>query len=134
MDSDAPSLTASGESSWSSNRRMMHAQFLRALERMRSIDDPPVYEALHAFVDTLVMERITPEGSVIAVKEAILRSTCLSRFEQPVRERVRSSIVAACIDRYYDTREATDVRSATARAARHLRVESRTSDDADASA
>lgn len=133
MDSDAPSLTASGESSWSSNRRLTHAQLLRALEKIRSIDDPPVYEALHALVDALVSEGMTPEGTVIAVKEAILRSTCLSRFEQPVRERVRSSLVAACIDRYYDTREAAGLGSADVRPPRHLRVEPRASEDADAS-
>ena len=132
MDSDAPQLAASGESSWSSNRRAAHAQLLRTLERIRSIDDPQAYDALYALVDVLVLDRLTPEATVIAIKDAILRSMCLSRFELAMRERVRSSLVAASIDRYYDFRATLDDRPPAPRPARHLRVESR--DDADASA
>jgi hypothetical protein len=132
MDSDAPQLAASGESSWSSDRRAAHAQLLRALEQMRSIGDPRAYDALHALVDVLVLDRLTPEAMVIAIKESILRSMCLSRFEPPMRERVRSSLVAASIDRYYDSRAAIDARSPAPSPTRHLRIESR--DDSGASA
>ena len=131
MDSDAQSLTPSGESSWSSDRRIVHARLLRALERMRSIDDQRSYEALEALVDTLVMERFTPEATVIAIKEAIGQSTCLSRFELSMRERVRSSLVAACIERYYETCATVDARAPAPRAGRMLRLDSR--DDANAS-
>ena len=131
MDPHAAPLHASGESSWSINRRTKHALFLRALERMRAMDDSPVYVALHGFVDALEMDGLTPEATVIAVKETILRSTCLSRFEQPTREHVRISLVAACIDRYYDVREAA-ARLSAARRVAHVQLESRTNDDASA--
>src|SRR5688500_14347438 len=107
MNSDAPSLAGSGESSWSSKRRNAQAHLQRVLERMRSIDDQTTYDALDALVDTLVADGLPPEAAVIAVKEAIARSTCLSRFELSMRERVRSSLVAACIERYYEVRATT---------------------------
>jgi hypothetical protein len=132
MDSGAPQLSASGESSWSSKRRAAHAHLLRALERMRTIDDHHVYDALFAFVDVLVLDGITPEASVIAVKEAILRSTCLSRFEQAMREPVRWALVAAAIDRYYEALGPIDARAPAPRPARHVKVESRKGSDASA--
>ena len=131
MDSDAPSLSASGESGWSSKRRTMQARLLRALERMRSIDDQQTYDALEALVDTLVMERLTPEATVIAVKDAIGRSTCLSRFEPSMRERVRCSLVAACIERYYEVSAEADTRAPVVRRIRLLHAEP--GDDLDAS-
>ena len=92
----------------------------------------PQADAVPKLIQSVAACEHVTEATVIAIKEAILRSMCLSRFEQAMRERVRSSLVAASIDRYYDFRATLDHRPPAPHPARHLRVESR--GDADASA
>jgi hypothetical protein len=81
-------------------------ELLHALEHMRSLDDRPSYDALCALVDALVVDGLSPEAVVIAVKDTILQSGCLDQFEPPLRERARNALVASCIDQYYESREA----------------------------
>ncbi|HEV7994123.1 MAG TPA: hypothetical protein VGP25_20010 [Gemmatimonadaceae bacterium] len=93
------------ESNRSATRDALHGNLVRALERMRTIDHRPSYDALRLLVDALVSDGFTPEATVIAVKSAIEQSGCLLRLDRPLRERVRVALVAYCIDRYFETRE-----------------------------
>jgi hypothetical protein len=46
---------------------------------------------------------------VIAFKTALLHADSLHRFESERRERLRASLVSACIERYFEARVADDM-------------------------
>jgi hypothetical protein len=97
-------------SSWSDARRRADTTLIRALERTSTADDDATHSALSAFVDLLVSEGLTPEATVIALKDALTRAHLLYRLEPLFREHLREGLVSACIDRYFATRTPDDVR------------------------
>jgi hypothetical protein len=101
MESDARSAMSHRLSSWSLARRQGEATLLRLLECTMSVEDDATRRALHAFVEALVDEGLTPEAAVIALKEALGRAHYLYRFEPLVREHLRTSLVSECIDHYF---------------------------------
>jgi hypothetical protein len=90
-------------------RRAAETELARAVDSSPHADDPATRDALHAFVDELVREGLTPEAAVIAVKEVLLRAGVLYRFEPETRTRVRSAMVSECIQRYFAVRRADDL-------------------------
>ena len=89
-------------------RRAAESALARAVERSPHAEDPVTRQALHAFVDELVREGLTPEAAVIAVKDVLVRSRVLYRFEPEMRTRVRSGMVSECIQRYFAMRQSDD--------------------------
>lgn len=109
MEYDARSATSHRSSSWSTARRQGEATLLRLLECTMSVEDDDTRRALHAFVDALVDEGLTPEAAVIALKEALGRGHFFYRFEPLMREQLRAALVSECIDHYFVARGADDV-------------------------
>jgi hypothetical protein len=89
-------------------RREAEAELARAVDRSPHAEDSATREALHAFVDELVREGLTPEAAVIAVKDVLVRARVLYRFEPEMRTRVRAGMVSECIQRYFAVRQADD--------------------------
>jgi hypothetical protein len=121
MESGARDSHEHGRSSWSAARRLAEATLLRTLERVTAANDSAMRPAVHAYVDVLVSEGVTPEAAVIALKETFARAHVLYRFEPLVREQMRSAWVSECIDHYFATRTADDVGPRTTEAERHRR-------------
>ena len=111
MESDARFARSHRPSSWSAARRQGEATLLRLLERTMSAEDEETRRALHAFVDALVDEELTPEAAVIALKEALGRGHFFYRFEPLMCEQLRVALVSECIDHYFVARGADDVSS-----------------------
>jgi hypothetical protein len=89
-------------------RREAETELARAVDRSPHAEDAATRQALHAFVDELVREGLTPEAAVIAVKEVLVRARVLYRFEPEMRTRVRAAMVSECIQRYFAIRQADD--------------------------
>ena len=94
---DTSSMPADEQPLRPSAHDVARAQLVRTLGQRPSFDRRAAFDAVASLVDLLVAERFTPEAAVIEVKRAIEESTCLTRFEQPTRERVRASLVA-CVE------------------------------------
>jgi hypothetical protein len=114
MELDARTSQPHPSSSASAARRQGEANLLRTLERSTSGEDSATMRALRALVDILVTEGLTPEGTVIAVKEAVGRAHFMHRFEPLFREHVRAALVSECIDHYFVARGCDDVRTRSA--------------------
>ncbi|HTK47708.1 MAG TPA: hypothetical protein VL328_07015 [Gemmatimonadaceae bacterium] len=89
-------------------RRAAESELARAVDRSPHTEDAATRQALHAFVDELVREGLTPEAAVIAVKDVLVRSRVLYRFEPEMRTSVRAAMVSECIQRYFAVRQADD--------------------------
>ncbi|MEO6528927.1 MAG: hypothetical protein ABIP93_20080 [Gemmatimonadaceae bacterium] len=90
---------------------------LRMLERASSAEDEGTRRALREFVEVLVAEGATPEGTVIALREAVDRAHFLYRIEPLAREHLRTALVSECIDQYFFVNRADGSGAAVARAA-----------------
>jgi hypothetical protein len=118
-----------GPSSWSAARRLADTALLRTLERVTDIDDEGMHPAVHAFVEVLVKEGLTPEAVVIALKDTFGRAHFLNRFEPLVREQMRSAWVSECIDQYFASRATDDVSLRSAESVRQTRQLPRSDDE-----
>lgn len=129
MESGARDSHDHGPSSWSPARRLAEDTLLHTLERVTAANDAAMRPAVHAFVEVLVKEGVTPEAAVIALKESFARAHVLYRFEPLVREQLRSAWVSECIDHYFAARRSDDVTLRATDSARQPR-ETRRTDDA----
>lgn len=94
----------------SEQRRRTEAALVRALDANPDVAAPATLDAVCAYVDALADEGHLPEAVVIAFKGALARSESLTRHESETREQLRSALVSACIQRYFTSRLADDVR------------------------
>ena len=107
----------------SEERRRREAALVRAVDSNPDATSPETLAAVDAFVAVLLDEGLLPEAAVIAFKTALTRSESLHRFEAEAREQLRSSLVSACIARYYAARVADEVRVSRAPSLRLVRDE-----------
>ena len=91
-------------------RRRTEAALVRALDMHPSVDTPETHAAVCQYVDLLADDGLLPEAVVIAFKSAITRAESLQRFEADAREALRSSLVSACIQRYFTRHDGDDIR------------------------
>ena len=116
-------------SSWTDARRRADSMLIRALERTSTAEDDATRSALNAFVDLLVSEGLTPEATVIALKDVLTRAHLLYRLEPLFREHLREGLVSACIDRYFAMCGPDDMRASDEAAKRRLRLRLLPADD-----
>jgi hypothetical protein len=88
-------------------RRRAEVALAIALDESPRITHPATRTALHAFVDVLAAEGLTPEAVVIAFKDLLLRAHPFYRFEPEARTALRTALVSECIEHYFGT-HATD--------------------------
>ena len=117
----------------SEERRRSEAALVRAIDANPDVSSPATFGAVCAYVDALASDGLLPEAAVIAFKTTLARVESLHRFESDTREQLRSALVSACIQRYFGTRVADDVRpagTATLRLVRDDREQPQSSSDA----
>ena len=108
----------------SEERRRTEAELIRAIDVDPSVDAPATYAAVCRYVDLLADEGHLPEAVVIAFKATLTESESLQRLKADVRDARRSSLVSACIERYFTRRVADDdVRITRGRTLRLVRDE-----------
>ncbi|MDB4882125.1 MAG: hypothetical protein JWL95_891 [Gemmatimonadetes bacterium] len=130
MDSDAGQTHSHHAAGWSAARRQSELTLLRTLDQARSAEDERTKRALHAFVEVLVAEDLTPEATLIALKGALLRADFLIRCEPLVREHLRETLISECIDHYFASGRSADIRAGATRSEASQR-DSSNADDAD---
>ena len=107
----------------SEERRRTEAALVRALDIDPSVDAPETHAAVCRYVDLLADDGLLPEAVVIAFKSAINSAASFQRFEADAREALRSALVSACIQRYFERRVPDDVRILRAPTLRLVRDE-----------
>ena len=105
----------------SEERRRAEAALVRAIDANPDVSSPSTFGAVCAYVDALASDGLLPEAAVIAFKTTLAQVESLHRFEAEAREQLRSALVSACIQRYFGTRGADDVRPAGTPALRLVR-------------
>jgi hypothetical protein len=117
-------------STTSEERRRTEAALVRAIDVNPDATSPETLAAIGAFVDVVLDEGLSPEAAVIAFKTALMRTQSLPRFEAEARERFRSALVSTCIECYFATRIADDVRVSRVSSLRLVRDDEATAQQA----
>jgi len=93
----------------SETRQRAEAALALALEESPHVTHSTTRAAVHAFVDALAAEGLTPEAVVIAFKSLLLRDPSMHRFEPEARAELRTALVSECITHYFGARTPDDV-------------------------
>jgi len=102
--SEREHMTTSSEA-----RRRAEEALALALDESPHLTHPTTRTAVHAFVDALAAEGLTPEAVVIAFKELLLRNPSMHRFEPEARSELRTLLVSECITHYFGVHTPDDV-------------------------